>query len=288
MSIGTTGAIIAGSLAAGGGIFNSIVGASAAKTASQQQVAGQQAAIAEQRRQFDTTQQNFAPFLSAGTSSLADLMKAFQGGQFGPGSTGPAPQFTGGSFMPPTLQQAEQNPGYQFALQQGEKGINQAAASTGGAISGGTLRAADQFANGLATTNYQQVFNNALSTYGTGLDAYKAQLAGYGAGLAGQQQQFQQLLAPIQIGVGAADKIGQFGANASSNIGQLIQGIGTSQAAGTVGAADATRSGVSNIGNLGLQAILFKGLFGPGGSGGGGVQGAPDWFNPASVLPGAP
>ncbi len=268
MSVGVTGAII-GSVIAGSSIFNSIVGSSAAKKASQQQVAADQLAIDEQRRQFDTTQKNFAPFLQGGQSSMADLMKAFQSGKFGPGSTGPVPQFTK-EFMAPTLQQAEQNPGYQFALQQGQKGINQAAASTGGAISGGTLRAADQFANSLATTNYQQVFNNALSTYGTGLDAYKAQLAGYGASLAGQEQEFGQLVTPIQIGAGAAGTVGQFGANAAGNIGQLLQGIGTSQAAGTVGSTNAITSGVSNVSNLGIQAILLKGLFGPGGSGGGG------------------
>lgn len=277
MSIGTTGAIIAAAgLGLGGSLASSAIGANAATTAAGQQVSADEQAIQLQRDIFAQQQANFAPFLQAGQTSVTALMSALglaPGGptgppQFGPGSLPPVPQFTG-QFHVPTLQEAQAQPGYEFALQQGLKGITQAGAAAGGAISGGTLKAADQFANNLAETNYQNVFNQNLAQWNTGLDAYKAQLAGYGTTLAGQAQQFGELLAPIQIGAGAAGTVGQFGSNAAAGIGSLLQGIGNSQAAGTVGSANALTSGISGGTNAALQAILLKGLLGTGGGGGG-------------------
>lgn len=285
MSIGTTGAIIAASaIGAGSSLASGIIGSNAAKDASQQHVNADQQAIDFQKQVWQQQQQNFAPFLQGGQTSFAALLQAMgltpaPGSalpgqpQFGPGSLPPVPQYTQGAFKAPTLAEAEQQPGYQFSLQQGLKGISQSAAAAGGAISGGTLKAADQYANNLATTNYGNVFNQSLATYNTGLDAYKAQLAGYGTQLAGQQQQFQQLLAPIQIGTGAAQSIAQSGTSAASSIGQLLQSIGASQAAGTVGSANAIMGGIGGASNLGIQGILLNSILGknaPGGTGGGG------------------
>lgn len=53
-----------------------------------------------------------------------------------------------------------QSPGYQFQLQQGNKGINQSAAAQGGLLSGATLQALGQYNQGVANQSYNQYLQN--------------------------------------------------------------------------------------------------------------------------------
>ena len=103
----------------------------------------------------------------------------------------------------------------------------------------------------LAGANYQNVFNRALSTYGTGLE-------GYQAALQGQQQAYQQMLAPSQMGLGAAGTAGQLGSQASQIIGGTLGNIGGAQAAGTIGSASAISGMLGNLGNLAMGLGLTK------------------------------
>ena len=65
------GAAIAGGVIAGGGaIAGSLIGAKSGSKAARAELEANLAAIAEQRRQFDTTTGNVQPFLDAGTGAL--------------------------------------------------------------------------------------------------------------------------------------------------------------------------------------------------------------------------
>jgi hypothetical protein len=250
MSVGTTAGLVMAGIGAAGSIGGALIGSNAAKTASQQQTQADQSALAEQQREFNVSQGNAQPFINAGQQSIGTLMAGLNNGTFGPGST---PAFTA-----PTLEQAQQTPGYQFTQQQGEKGIAQAAAAAGGAISGGTLKAASGYNQNLASTYYQQAFNNALSEYGTNL--------------ANQQQQFGQLLAPVQIGAGSTANLNATQTSAASSIAQLMASLGSSQAAGTVGSANAISSGIAGATNgIGQSLLLGKLLPSLGGAGGNGL-----------------
>src|ERR1035441_1764915 len=66
------------------------------------------------------------------------------------------------SFNPSDLQN---DPGYQFQLQQGNKALAASAAGRGMLQSGRALKAMDQFSQGLAGTSYQNAYNRALTTY---------------------------------------------------------------------------------------------------------------------------
>src|ERR1700690_1503061 len=68
-------------------------------------------------------------------------------------------------FQAPTLAQAQQTPGYQFTLGQGTAAIDQNAAANGNLLSGNTGTALEKYGQGLASTTYQQDYNNALSAY---------------------------------------------------------------------------------------------------------------------------
>ena len=63
-------AIIAAAVVAGGSIIASNKGAKAAESAAAAGERGAEAGIAEQRRQFDITQQQFAPIREAGAAAL--------------------------------------------------------------------------------------------------------------------------------------------------------------------------------------------------------------------------
>lgn len=85
------------------------------------------------------------------------------GGMGGFGSGG----FGSGTFTAPTLEQAQNSPGYQFALQQGEKAIQNSAAARGTLLTGGTLKALENFGVGLGDNTYGEAFNRALQTHQT-------------------------------------------------------------------------------------------------------------------------
>lgn len=260
--IATGTALALGALAAaGGGVASSVIGSKASSNAAQQQAAGQQAGIDETRREFDIAQANSAPFVQAGQQSIGSLMDALKSGKFGVGSTGAAPA----EFKAPTLEEVQQTPGYQFAAQQGSKGILQASAAGGGGISGGTSKALQGYQTQLANTTYGDAFSRAMQ-------AYQAQLAGYGTKLAANQQEFNQLLAPAQLGSGATTSINNTGTAAASNIAQLMASIGSSNAAGTIGSATSVANGINSATNGINQAMLYAKLFGKTSGGGGGVD----------------
>jgi|TARA_R110000868_G_scaffold341748_3_gene602571 hypothetical protein len=262
--VATGTALALAGLSAAGAIGSSAIGSRAAGKAAEQQAQGQQGAIDETRRQFDISQANSQPFVQAGQQSIGTLMDALRSGRFGVGSAGAAPA----DFKAPTLEEVQQTPGYQFAAQQGSKGILQASAAGGGGISGGTSKALQGYQTQLANTTYGDAFSRAMQ-------AYQSQLAGYGTRLAANQQEFGQMLAPAQLGAGATAQINQIGGNASSNIAQLMAGIGSSRAAGTIGGATSIANGISGATNSISQAMLMAKLFG-----------SPSGITPGAALPG--
>lgn len=250
-------------------------------TASGQLQAGYGAAANNWENTLGTQTQNQQPFINAGQSSIGALMQAIQSGKFGPGSLGPVPTAPG-TFSAPTLEQAQQQPGYQFTLQQGNKGVLEGAAAAGGSISGGTLKALDLFNQGAATTNYNNVFNQAMQGYGANLQQYGAQLQGYNTGMAAQQQGFNQLFQPAGLGQTAANNLNTNLGTGALNIGQLMSAIGAAQAGGTLTATTDYLQG-SDL----LKALQQKLAAGRGGSGAGSAAPGPGGSAPSpGVVPG--
>lgn len=70
-------------------------------------------------------------------------------------------------FAAPTLEQAAQEPGYEFSRAQGEQAIRNNEASLGRLRGGATLKALADYNRNAATQNYTGVFNRALQAYGT-------------------------------------------------------------------------------------------------------------------------
>jgi len=248
------GLLTMGLIAGVGSLASGVIGAGAASTAAGEQAQSAQEALDFQKQMWATQQGNVAPYLATGTNSIGNLMRLI--GQGVPAA--PAP-YTG-TFTAPTLQQAQQTPGYQFTAQQGTKGILEAAGAAGGAITGGTLKAADVYNTGLADSTYNDVFNRSLATYNTGVQAYQTNLAQYQAQLQAQAQQFGQTALPVQLGASAASGLNLVGSGVASNAGNLMTQIGNAQASGTVGTSNALTGGLTGATTDLTQAAMLKAL----------------------------
>lgn len=97
-------------------------------------------------------------------------------------------------FTMPTLEEARNSPGYQFALEQGLKGIQNSAAAKGTLLTGGTLKALQGYGTGLADQTYGNLFNRALGVNQNNFgQALAANQTNFGQGLQKHQTQYGDL-----------------------------------------------------------------------------------------------
>jgi hypothetical protein len=113
------------------------------------------------------------PGTSAPNAGGGGLINPFPGGDFVPPGYTPPP-----AFKTPTFDEAANDPGYQFAQQMGQQGVERSAAARGVLNTGGTLQDIAKWNQGLATQQYGDVYNRALGTYNQNyttqyLDPYK-------------------------------------------------------------------------------------------------------------------
>lgn len=134
-----------------------------------------------------------------------------------------APAFSYADFKAPTLDEAKNQPGYQFGVDQGLKALQQSRAAQGLLRTGGTLKDIQQYGQNAATQNYGNVLQqdagiydrnraNAVGIYNTNyqtqyMDPYKAQFADAQAKYAPQLLQYQTQAAD-------AERQAEFGYNA--------------------------------------------------------------------------
>lgn len=234
--------------------------ADAAKSAAELQHEDAQAALGFQQQEWQTQQQNLAPWLQTGQQSLGKLSELLGlGGDKNAADYGQLAKGWQGQFQAPTAEQARQTPGYQFTLGQGEQAIQNSAAARGGLLSGNTAQSLEQFGQGLADTTYQQTYNNAFNQYLQGYNEFQQNQANlfnrYG-GVAGVGQQAATTLG--QQGQAAAGNVSNINLTSGGQIGQSLQNAGAATASGYAGIANALGGGVNNI----SQYLMLQGLLG--------------------------
>lgn len=123
-------------------LVGGLLEADGAKDAARAEQAGAAAALAENRRQYDTTRQDMMPWLDAGKEALARL-------------NNPISNFNA-------------SPDYQFRRDEGMRGIENSFAARGGAASGNALRALTDFNSNIAANEYGNWWNRNASQAGLG------------------------------------------------------------------------------------------------------------------------
>ena len=219
-----TGAAIIGSSLIGG-----YFGDKSAKDAADKSAQATMASVAEQRRQYDTSRADYAPYLAAGTGAVNRLgAGVMANGEFG-------------STMPFDFRyDANADPGTAFRMSEGVKALDRSAASRGGLLSGATLRGVERYGQDLGSQEFQNAFNR----YTTGFNANTGE----------RNQLFNRLSGVAGTGQTATNQIGVQGTNMASNIGNAYMTNAANQGnAGMAGAAmrnSAFSGGANALGRL--------------------------------------
>lgn len=252
--------------ALGGGIAGAVGSSKAAGAQSkaalstaQLQSQDAQAALAEQKRQFDITQGNIAPWLTAGKGGLAELSRLLGiGGGSGFADFGSLLKGFSEKFQAPTDVTEQNDPGYKFRLDQGMQALQNSAAARGSLLSGGTLRALNDYAQNYASNEYGNVYGRALGEYQQRYNIFQNQ----------QANEYNRLAGISGTGQTAAGQLGQLGQASSSNIanillgsgaqiGRSLENAGAARASGYAGVANSVTGATGGLTNLALLASLL-------------------------------
>lgn len=229
MSFGiTAGAWLAAGATAGGAYLNgrsakkaSKAQAQAANNASAQTLQSEREARAYQERMDTQARADREPWRAAGANALTQMTQRMQ---------------PGGDLMRDFgMPDFQKDPGYDFRMAEGQKGLNNSMASRGMALSGAALKAAVSYNQNFASNEY----GNAFARYKGNQDGQYNKLAS----LAGVGQ-----IAANQNGSGAAQlggNVGQGMMNAGQTVGNNMMGAGNARASGYIAQGNALVDGMN-------------------------------------------
>jgi hypothetical protein len=207
-------------------------------------------ALGFQKQEWQTQQNNMAPWLQEGQGALTQLR----------GMTSTPGQGLLEGFTPPSMAEAGAEPGYQFALQQGLGAMQNSAAAKGSLESGNTMEALNNYGRNAAESNYQNVYNRSFNTFQSN-----------------QTNQFNRLAALSGVGQQTGAQLGQLGQSAANNVGNIslttgaqqgqdAQNAAAAQASGYVGGANAWSGALGGTSNNLTNMLMMQQMFGGGGT----------------------
>ena len=129
----------------GSSVVSGVLGSRSADRAASASSSASRRSIAEQRRQFDLTRADFAPYREAGSAALARL----QGG----------------------LGHFEESPDYKFRVAEQDKALDRMGSARGELLSGGALKDAARYSGNLASNEYGNWWNRQAGLAGIGQSA---------------------------------------------------------------------------------------------------------------------
>lgn len=237
-------AALPGLISGVGSIFGGIFGSDAAKQAAQATQRGIQQAENTVNQGENQQLDLYSPYTNAGaqsTRTLSDLLATPGQGLLTPWTQ---------TFTAPTAEQAAQTPGYQFQLQAGLDAMNNSAAGRGSLLTGRTLADLNNYAQGTASTNYQNTFNNSLTQYNSAYQTF----------LNNQSNLYNRLFGFSGLGLNATQGAAGAVQNATSDMANLQKQYGEAEAGGILGKANAMSNMFGGLTNsLSDFASLFNG-----------------------------
>lgn len=269
-------------LGAGASIYEGNKGDAAASSAAGKSASAERYAANLQNQQYKQTRQDQMPWLNTGKAALSKLAFLTGVGPSGQQTWGQlkaklTPQFSSyaGPQTTPTVDTAglnaavekaygaqkinplygsllhnfstadfQQDPGYQYRLQQGMNGINNSFAARGGLLSGAAVKAAMRENQGFASNELQNAYNR----YNTN-----------------QSNEYNRLASLANVGQTASNTLGQAGSAYANNIGNLAMGNAANQGNALLAGAQLRSSGYQGALN-GLGKYDWSKMFGSNGS----------------------
>ena len=218
--------------------------AQASTQAASTQAAAQEKAIEEQRRQFDSIRQLLQPYINQGAPDITSPYV-----QAGPGALQGMQSLAGlrgAGEQQAAIDQIKQSAQFQELAKQGEQGILQNAAATGGLRGGNVQAALAQFRPALLNQMIENQYGKLAGL--TSLGSTSAENL-------------------LRLGQASAAGTAAAGQQSAANIGNLYSQQGAAQAAGLTGAAQAQAGGM-----IGAANAYSQGLGGISSAVGGGLQ----------------
>ena len=216
--------ITGAAISAGGSLLGGIMGSNASNKAAEAQAAAAREQLALQRQMYSETTARNAPWLATGggaNNRLATMLGT--GGNAGDAGYG---SMTNNFSMADYLN--NQDPGYQFGLDEGMKALNAQNAATGGLNSGAAMKAATRYGVDYGSTKYQSAFDRWRSNRG---DIYNM--------LSGQSV----------VGQNSANNTASAGNSYATGGGAAIGNIGAANASGYMGSANSYSNAIGNAVN---------------------------------------
>ncbi len=224
-----------------------ITSQAAAQQAAQTQKTGQ-GAVTRMTDMYTKGMEQYQPYTEMGTGAvkaLSDFLNLSGGGPSAP---------AGFHFDPAS---AATDPSLDFRLREGQKAIERSAAAKGNVLSGGTAKALTQYSQDLASTEYQNMFNRALTEYQTKQQA--------------QQQLYAQLFGVTGLGANAAQSSADFGQRYGQQAGamdmatqeminNLLMGGAGAQSSGQVAQGNAWANALNGVSNAVGGMVAKKNL----------------------------
>lgn len=173
------------------------------------------------------------------------------------------------TFKSPDAVTEQNDPGYQFRLQQGQQALQNSAAARGGLLSGGTAKALTDYNQNAASGEYGNVYNRALQNYNTNYNTFTND----------QTNTFNRLQALSGGGQTAANNLSASGITAAGNaanigltsagqIGQQYNNAGAANASGYINSANAINGAIGGASNSLSTLAMLRMLQSGGGTGG--------------------
>lgn len=208
MPWGIAAAVVGGVVASNASKKAAKTQADATRDASDATLQAQRESIEFQKEQADLARADREPWRLTGANKLSELaMRTKQGGDL---------MRTFG------MSDFERDPGYQFRLDEGMKGLNNSAAARGGLLSGAALKAASQYNQNFASNE----FGNASNRF-----------------VANQTNQFNRLASLADVGQTAANQNGQNAMQLGQNVGNGMMNTAGAISNNLIGAGNARASG---------------------------------------------
>jgi hypothetical protein len=175
---------------------------------------------------FQQEEQNEQPYLQAGYGALSQIQNNM------------------GYYQQPFgMAQFQEDPGYQFDLQQGQQALQTSSAAQGGIVSGGEMAALNNYSQNMASNEYQNAYNRYVTN---------------------QTNSFNRLATLAGLGQTANQTTTQAGTQTAAGIANTQTSLGSAQGAAQIAQGNAISGAIGSGTNGILNASMLSALQGNG------------------------
>jgi hypothetical protein len=202
-------------------VVGGMMGSSSAKKAAGKESKAAKYAAMIQQQQYEQNRKDMMPWMDRGKEAGSALQQRMGlGKDTGDGNYGELMRsFTNADFV--------KDPGYQFRMDEGQKGVERGAAARGGLLSGAAAKEMQRYGQGFASNE----FGNAYGRYNQD-----------------QGNRFNRLQSISAQGQGVGQYLGNAGAQNAEGVGNALRGSAAAKAGGIMGAANAWSGALGGMG----------------------------------------